>query len=231
PTGHTFLSITKWGILQYVIMKPIITFISLITEALGVFCAESLSFAFARVYMKILTFICVTIAMYALVVLYLTIKDDIANENPFLKFLCIKLVIFFAFWQSVVLSIVAELEMTVFSFLHIFAFPYQPYEELGNHEKVSITKGLIDSFNPIDIWREMVYVWDTLTRRKFPKNNSKDFLATYRLPRCFCVFGKISGQTKYSDRLPCVSAFLETLPRVAYTIFDLAKFLETQKHR
>ncbi|CAG8648539.1 10800_t:CDS:2, partial [Racocetra fulgida] len=144
PTGHTFLSITKWGILQYVIMKPIITFISLITEAFGVFCSESLSFAFARVYMKILTFICVTVAMYALVRLA---------------------------------AILVCIEMTIFSFLHIFAFPYQPYERLGDHKKVSITKGLIDSFNPIDIWKEIVYVWQTLTRRKFPKNDS-DFVST-----------------------------------------------------
>ncbi|CAG8601151.1 14325_t:CDS:2 [Cetraspora pellucida] len=202
PTGHTFLSVTKWCILQYVVMKPIITFISLITEAFGVFCSESLSFAFARVYMKILTFVCVTVAMYALVVLYLTIKDDIASERPFLKFLCIKLVIFFAFWQSVVLSIVAELgyiketeywtsanvsrglaamlvciEMAVFSFLHIFAFPYQPYKELGNHEKVSLIKGLKDAFNPIDILWEFKYVWKVLTRRK-NGTDSKDFVST-----------------------------------------------------
>ncbi|CAG8531389.1 15597_t:CDS:2, partial [Dentiscutata heterogama] len=182
PASHSFLALTKWGILQYVIMKPIITFISLITEALGVFCAESLSFAFARVYMKILTFICVTVAMYALFVFYLTIHEDIAEHKPFLKFLCIKLVIFFSFWQSIVLAIIADIgiiketqywtsanvsrglaailvciEMAIFSIIHIFAFPYQGYK---GDKKVPLSKGLIDAFNPIDIWREFVFVWE-----------------------------------------------------------------------
>ncbi|CAG8514956.1 6327_t:CDS:2 [Gigaspora margarita] len=191
PAKHSFLILVKWGILQYVIMKPIITFISLITEALGVYCAESMSFAFARVYMKILTFICVTVAMYALVVFYLTIHEEIASERPFLKFLCIKLVIFFAFWQSIVLAIVADLEtqywtsanvsrglaamlvcieMAVFSFIHIIAFPYKQYIK---ETKVPITRGLVDAFNPIDIWREFVYIGkylrDKITGKQTPR--------------------------------------------------------------
>ncbi|CAG8674144.1 organic solute transporter Ostalpha-domain-containing protein [Gigaspora rosea] len=198
PAKHKFLILVKWGILQYVIMKPIITLISLITEAFGVFCAESLSFAFARVYMKIITFICVTVAMYALVVFYLTIREDIKDEKPFLKFLCIKLVIFFSFWQSIVLAIIADLgiiketqywtsanvsgglaamlvciEMAVFSVLHIIAFPYQRYEE---DKKIPISKGLVDAFNPIDIWRELVYIWiyfkDKITGKQTPRAKS-----------------------------------------------------------
>jgi len=32
---------------------------------------------------------------------YLQIKTDIAEHKPFLKIACIKLVIFFSFWQNV----------------------------------------------------------------------------------------------------------------------------------
>lgn len=39
--------------------------------------------------------------MYCLIQFYVQIKDDIAEHQPFLKILSIKLVIFLCFWQSV----------------------------------------------------------------------------------------------------------------------------------
>lgn len=44
-------------------------------------------------------------AMYCLIQFYLQIKDDIAEYRPFLKICCIKLVIFFSFWQNVSLAL------------------------------------------------------------------------------------------------------------------------------
>lgn len=39
--------------------------------------------------------------MYCLIQFYLQTKTDIAQHQPFIKILCIKLVIFLSFWQSV----------------------------------------------------------------------------------------------------------------------------------
>ena len=43
----------------------------------------------------------VTIAMYCLIEFYRNLKDHLASHRPFLKLLCIKLVIFLSFWQTV----------------------------------------------------------------------------------------------------------------------------------
>lgn len=45
--------------------------------------------------------IAVTIAMFCLIAFYLNLKDALAANKPFFKLLCIKLVIFFSFWQMV----------------------------------------------------------------------------------------------------------------------------------
>lgn len=39
--------------------------------------------------------------MFCLVQFYLQLRVDLAPHKPFLKVLCIKLVIFFSFWQTV----------------------------------------------------------------------------------------------------------------------------------
>jgi len=39
--------------------------------------------------------------MFCLIQFYLQLRYDLAEHKPFLKVLCIKLVIFFSFWQTV----------------------------------------------------------------------------------------------------------------------------------
>lgn len=65
--SKSHLLFVKWGVLQYVVINPIITFVALLTNVLGVYCVESISFKFANVYCKIINFVSVAIAMYSLV--------------------------------------------------------------------------------------------------------------------------------------------------------------------
>jgi hypothetical protein len=96
----------------------------------------------------------VTIAMYCLIQFYLQLKTDLSPHRPFLKILCIKLVIFFSFWQTLIISFLTSssgplkpsnkiaypdlkvgipsmllcVEMAIFATMHIFAFPWTPYD-------------------------------------------------------------------------------------------------------
>jgi hypothetical protein len=92
--------------------------------------------------------------------LYNTAKHDLKGINPVAKFLCIKGVIFFSFWQSLLLSILGKagvfgdeheedtvikvqdflicLEMLMFSVAHLYAFGHKEfvYERTGDHPDI-----------------------------------------------------------------------------------------------
>lgn len=98
--------------------------------------------------------------MYCVIQFYVQLKDDLAPHRPFLKVLCIKLVIFFCFWQSWIISLLTAeggplkasdkiagpdlrigipsmltcVEMAIFAVLHLFAFPWKPYDLSKRHE-------------------------------------------------------------------------------------------------
>lgn len=80
------------------------TIVATITQVEGVYCEESLGPQYAHVWAMMANMIAVTIAMYCLIAFYLNLKDALAANKPFFKLLCIKLVIFFSFWQMVCLS-------------------------------------------------------------------------------------------------------------------------------
>jgi len=98
------------GVFQYCFIRVIFTIVSVAAQATDRYCEESLSPAFAHVWVTAFECASVFIAMFCLVQFYIQLRFDLAEHKPFLKVLCIKLVIFFSFWQTVrVLAITCSL--------------------------------------------------------------------------------------------------------------------------
>lgn len=129
--------------------------------------------------------------MYCLIQFYVQIRKDIQEHKPFLKILSIKLVIFLSFWQSILISLLVSLgaigetkqlamadlkyglpevliniEMFIFSILHLWAFSWKKY--VLNNEGAEVTDfygngkasyeggrlgfgALGDAMNPLDL--------------------------------------------------------------------------------
>ncbi|GAA5844567.1 hypothetical protein JCM11251_001635 [Rhodosporidiobolus azoricus] len=154
--GEAFLWWMRVGIGQYVLVRPLTTLASVIGEATGYYCLASWSPKFVHVWSSAALFVSVSIAMFAVLQLYMPLKKSLSPYQPVLKFLCVKLVVFFMFWQESALlwmislgwikprtyfsaheivvglaALLACAEMMVFSFLHVKAFTYLPYRALA----------------------------------------------------------------------------------------------------
>lgn len=159
--------------------------VAVITQANHRYCQSSRDPRFAYVWVSAFEAISVTIAMYCLIQFYIQLKADLAPHRPFLKVLCIKLVIFFCFWQSLVVSFLASdggplkpstkiaeadlkigipsmlvcIEMSAFAVLHLWAFPWKPYDLKGQALQDGAPKryahgparAIASTLNPMDI--------------------------------------------------------------------------------
>jgi len=99
--------------MQYVVIRPLVSIAGIICQALNVLCENdgfSLSnFHFAYPYIEVVDTLSITIALYGLIVFYVLTRTELTGRRPLAKFLCIKLIVFFTFYQSFVVCIMPTL--------------------------------------------------------------------------------------------------------------------------
>ncbi|KAJ2140717.1 hypothetical protein IW142_005258 [Coemansia sp. RSA 564] len=185
PSHRRTFDLLKWGILQYVVISPLNTIVTIIAHANGVFCPDSMRPRYAHLWVAIIDFISISVAMYALVSLYRVIKDDISDQKPFLKFIAIKAIVFLTFWEGFIISwlgsnnihvikgtkywtkdnvvdgltaLVICIEMVLFAALFIKAFPVTPFMRPEGTHRTPMRRAFIDSLNFGDFFLEIWYL-------------------------------------------------------------------------
>lgn len=93
-SGKAFLRETKFGVLQYCVVRPFVTLLAIMLELSGVYSLWGWYLT-----LNIVLNVSVVYAFIALGSFYHRFQDKLAPFKPLPKFLCIKFVIFFAFWQ------------------------------------------------------------------------------------------------------------------------------------
>lgn len=144
---HHTLKLLKYWTWQFVVIRPVCSILMIAFQLVG-FYPSPLSWTFTI----ILNF-SVSLALYSLVVFYHVFAKELQPHNPLAKFMCIKGIVFFCFWQGIVLEILVALgviqskydwldvehieqgiqnflvclEMVVFSVLQQYAYNVAPY--------------------------------------------------------------------------------------------------------
>lgn len=141
-----FVKHCKQGTLQFTLLMPILGILSVILFATGHYTPGNWGPSNGYLYITIVYNITYSVALFALFVFYKGARDLLAPFNPMLKFVLVKAVVFFTFWQGILIAIlvgtqaipVAEdgtklqnllicLEMLPAAIGMFFAFPYQEY--------------------------------------------------------------------------------------------------------
>ncbi|KAK0578049.1 hypothetical protein LWI29_004216 [Acer saccharum] len=154
---HRTLKQLKHWTWQFVVIRPICSILMIMLQVLGIY-PTWLSWTFT-----IILNISVSLALYSLVIFYHVFAKELEPHNPLAKFMCIKGIVFFCFWQGVVLEILVAvgvikshhfwldvehieeaiqnilvcMEMVVFSVLQQYAYHVAPYSgDVGSKMKL-----------------------------------------------------------------------------------------------
>ncbi|CCM05294.1 uncharacterized protein FIBRA_07508 [Fibroporia radiculosa] len=144
---HTFLFL-KRGVIQYVQVKPMLALVTIILKLIGKFNEGDLRANSGYLYVSIVYNTSICLSLYCLAIFWMCVNDDLRPFRPMPKFLCVKGILFFSFWQSILISILVAagaikklgpytdnehislgltdtlicLEMPVFAVAHMYAF-------------------------------------------------------------------------------------------------------------
>lgn len=80
-------------------------FITVISEAFGVFQEGKFTLYNVYPYVVIINSLSQMWALYCLIMFYYAAKEDLHPVRPIPKFICVKMVVFFTFWQSVCIAL------------------------------------------------------------------------------------------------------------------------------
>ncbi|KAF8633265.1 hypothetical protein AX17_004441 [Amanita inopinata Kibby_2008] len=240
PTKEYFMHAVKWSVLQYVFIRPTVTFIGIICQAAGVLCeSQAYSARYASVYLDAIDFVSISIALYGLLLFYNLTKEDLRGRRPLAKFLAIKLLVFFTFYQNFLFDVLQVrvihatrywtktniahglnalticIEMILFSAFMWWAYPVGEYHRRTGTPPTPIGRPLLDSINFSDFLTE-----SKLSVRYFMAQRGTKY-REYRRdePATPTSFDTISDSDLSMDRLKGGPGFVysqEDIPLPAY---------------
>lgn len=104
--GMEFMLQCKHGVLQYVVVRVVLTVLTLVLQGLGLYGEGEFKWNETYPYISFFMNISVMYALYCLVKLFHAVNHELCypvNWRPLGKFLCVKGVVFFTWWQGVVI--------------------------------------------------------------------------------------------------------------------------------
>lgn len=104
-SGTELLQKCKFGVFQYVFIKNMSALVVFTMHSFGVYKDGQFRFDNAFLYQCIISNLSQLWALYCLLLFYWATKEELASWRPVGKFLCVKSVVFFTWWQSICIEL------------------------------------------------------------------------------------------------------------------------------
>lgn len=104
-TSQDLLHKCKFGVFQYVFVKNMAALFVCILQIFGKYHEGQFRWNESYIYQCFITNISQMYALYCLLHFYNVTKDDLSQWRPIGKFLCVKMVVFFTWWQSIAIEL------------------------------------------------------------------------------------------------------------------------------
>ena len=149
---RVFFRRVKQGVLQFVLIKPITSVLSIVLDKYDMFCDGTYNLHCGFPWLAFVNNISVSLSLYFLVLFYKATEERLAPFNPFYKFVTVKAILFFSFWQSclfqilttlemfskdtgnVVLNLIISVEMVFAALAQSYAFTYTDFADARSYE-------------------------------------------------------------------------------------------------
>ena len=105
--GSEILQKCKFGVFQYVLIKNIFAILVCILASRGQYNEGKFRFDGLYLYQCFICNASQLWALYCLILFYFATKEELSPWRPVGKFLCVKTVVFFTWWQSIIINILA----------------------------------------------------------------------------------------------------------------------------
>ncbi|XP_022937732.1 protein LAZ1 homolog 2 [Cucurbita moschata] len=145
--GEHLLTIEKFGLVQYMILKTTSAFLAFILELFGVYGDGEFKWFYGYPYLAVVLNFSQMWALYCLVQFYNVTHEQLKPIKPLAKFISFKAIVFATWWQGVGIALLRELgvlpkegkletglqdfliciEMAIAAGAHMFVFSAEPY--------------------------------------------------------------------------------------------------------
>ena len=92
-------------------IKPFTAILAIIFDKYGIYHDGHFEFKSGYLYLAVINNISISLSLYCLVLFYMATEERLKPFNPFAKFLCIKAILFFSFWQACAFTIFLKMHL------------------------------------------------------------------------------------------------------------------------
>ncbi|KAH0454041.1 hypothetical protein IEQ34_018365 [Dendrobium chrysotoxum] len=160
--GKNLYTIVKFGLVQYMILKTLCSFLALLLELFGVYGDGEFKWYNGYPYIAVVINFSQMWALYCLVQFYNVTYHWLEHIHPLAKFISFKAIVFATWWQGVGIAMICYfgvlpkeekiqngiqdflicIEMAVAAIAHIYVFPAKAYQfmRVSPHGKVTSTQ-------------------------------------------------------------------------------------------